>query len=1037
MPRASASLLLLAVLTAAPSVARAAASPVVDAVTVDVDPVPSNAPARVTCAAHDPAGGILAFAIRVSAGTLAGGVPQPDGSSLATVPISPATPASQSLTWLTPDLGTAVTVTCTVTGTGTRWDGKTHLTAARSIVVTTTSAQPPVIDGLIAPTGDVVSGAQATFRIAAHDPLGGTLTYDWSASGGTIAASGDTAMWTAPQQTGSYTVAVTATSSSGTARASATVNVATAAFQGSFSAGIGAPQRVAVGSDGRTWVVDAQTGDVVCFTPRGELMGRFTPPDRALAVAATAAGIAVSTGQGNIHYLDPASGRVLRTISPGPVAYGLAYDRTRNLLWAAERDMSRVRAFLPDGSSPVVLTQAGDATAGFTPLVGVTAVAVDSVSGTIWAVLFSNETGLLAHAFRYDGAWLRSAIGFGGGAGQVTRAGGAAVDASGSLYVTDMFQGHVAVVTSGGSPLGALGSFGSGPGQLNLPTDVAIAPTGDILVASQGVGRLERFGRGTPLPTCPNDADCDGMPDDWELKYGFDPHFAGDALLDADGDGLTNLEEYLRGTNPRNRDTDGDGVSDGDEIAMGTNPLDSRDQKPSLVPPSPRTSDPGLVRFSVTLKSRSSCTVSWRQRLGPTVTLRDATTFTPSFVGRTAARYQFVGSARCGSVVTPDAVLEATIRNVAPRPDAGRLAVVRPGAPVALDGRLTADANADTVSYAWDQTSGAALIGPSAGAMLNLRARQPGLSTFRLTARDGGGLNASAEVPVLVVSAPGEAPAARVTSPSAGQVGVSVQLDASASYDPTGGSATYAWQQVGGPAVTLAGAATATPSFTPAAPGRYAFEVSLATSRSRSPAARAEVLVGAGPALPTAAVAQPVLSGAAGEPVELDGSPSVAAAGGALEYAWRQVSGPAAGLTDATRAVATVVPFYPGVHIFELLVTENGSPGVPVRVEVDASAPGRGIPQAAVAAPGPATVDQAVTLDGTASRDPDGHALRFRWTQTGGPWVPLDDAASQAPTFRPHQPGTYVFELEVDDYKIRSAPVTATVTVSPVQGGNP
>ncbi|MCR5413175.1 MAG: hypothetical protein K6F50_00415 [Kiritimatiellae bacterium] len=47
------------------------------------------------------------------------------------------------------------------------------------------------------------------------------------------------------------------------------------------------------------------------------------------------------------------------------------------------------------------------------------------------------------------------------------------------------------------------------------------------------------------------DHDSDGMPDDWENKYGFNPLDSSDADLDPDDDGFTNLEEFQAGTNPK------------------------------------------------------------------------------------------------------------------------------------------------------------------------------------------------------------------------------------------------------------------------------------------------------------------------------------------------------------------------------------------------------------------------------------------------------------------------------------------------------
>jgi hypothetical protein len=40
------------------------------------------------------------------------------------------------------------------------------------------------------------------------------------------------------------------------------------------------------------------------------------------------------------------------------------------------------------------------------------------------------------------------------------------------------------------------------------------------------------------------------MPDEFESRFGLDPAFAGDANIDPDGDGYTNVEEYVNSSAP-------------------------------------------------------------------------------------------------------------------------------------------------------------------------------------------------------------------------------------------------------------------------------------------------------------------------------------------------------------------------------------------------------------------------------------------------------------------------------------------------------
>ncbi len=83
---------------------------------------------------------------------------------------------------------------------------------------------------------------------------------------------------------------------------------------------------------------------------------------------------------------------------------------------------------------------------------------------------------------------------------------------------------------------------------------------------------------------CFPDTDDDKLPDRWEDLYGLDSNDPNDPGEDYDLDGLSNEEEFFRGTLPWDPDTDDGGESDGSEVRNGRDPLyDKDDQVPPIV----------------------------------------------------------------------------------------------------------------------------------------------------------------------------------------------------------------------------------------------------------------------------------------------------------------------------------------------------------------------------------------------------------------------------------------------------------------------
>ncbi len=178
----------------------------------------------------------------------------------------------------------------------------------------------------------------------------------------------------------------------------------------------------------------------------------------------------------------------------------------------------------------------------------------------------SNKKGFAAH---WD--WLAAGLGFAALAVAIVLfLGGESENAeNAALALKSPARAKTGVVAIDKAPYLSAGKIYFSPGKIVEPP----AEKGSFLVSEtrvfcqQGDPTDKRVACGLPIPfgveRCPFcgvlqpkeekpalDSDGDGMPDDWEIKYGLDPKDPSNAQKDTDGDGFSDLEEYEAGTNP-------------------------------------------------------------------------------------------------------------------------------------------------------------------------------------------------------------------------------------------------------------------------------------------------------------------------------------------------------------------------------------------------------------------------------------------------------------------------------------------------------
>lgn len=301
------------------------------------------------------------------------------------------------------------------------------------------------------------------------------------------------------------------------------------------------------------------------------------------------------------------------------------------------------------------------------------------------------------------------------------------------------------------------------------------------------------------------------------------------------------------------------------------------------------------------------------------------------------------------------------------------------------------------------------------------------------------------------------------------QSGDTVTLDGSGSTDENGFVYTdpgfrelvFAWEQIEGTAVALSNANGMQPTFTAPEPEAFdpdgeslVFQLTVYDYESTvdgldgvigSIPDTVIIQVQSGNYIPTANAGpdrsyDPTSAGATpdGNEVTLDGSASIDPEDEPLTFAWSQIDGPSVTLSNPSVVQPTF--FAPKVvatdeikYVFSLIVSDGVTNSDPDTVNITiVNSP----PVADAGANQTVTEGDLVTLDGSASYDPEAEPLIFVWTQVGGfETIVLADSASAQPTFIapapriPFNSGDLKFKLIVSDGINNSDPEFVTITV--------
>jgi hypothetical protein len=424
---------------------------------------------------------------------------------------------------------------------------------------------------------------------------------------------------------------------------------------------------------------------------------------------------------------------------------------------------------------------------------------------------------------------------------------------------------------------------------------------------------------------------------------------------------------------------------------------------------------------------------------GSGATLTGPTTVRPTFLADKTGQYvvQLIVNDGVVSSTAARVTITTTPGNTVPVASAGPDQTVQLGATVTLNGSGSTDVDGNPLTYQWmfvsvPPGSSAQLRNPTT-AMPTFVAGIAGQYVVKLLVNDGT-VTSPQDTVTITTNGGNTAPVANAGPDQSVQVSATVAFNGSGSNDADRNPLTYDWSftsMPSGSTATLSNPTAVGPSFVADKTGLYVVQLIVNDGTMNSTPDTATVTVATGNTAPVAN-AGPDQTVAVSASVVLDGNASTDADRNSLTYQWSFTGKPAgstATLANSTTAMPRFTADVPGRYIGQLIVNDGTVSSAPDTVIVTAGV-GNTSPVANAGPDQIVATGTTVVLDGTASRDADGHAISWKWSLTAKPTgsaAALSDPISARPSFLVDMAGEYVAQLVVNDGQVDSPPATVMI----------